>query len=301
MQRLRSPRLWRPDNAQATSAGAPQRHVLVGGMVLPFPRSWVQRTLEAHPDSVSEVPLLDLALSAKNPKVNTKAMLRIKLLGSGWDPAVVSLVTKDDERPDLAVVDIATKGVAPQNLSNKRSLLRAAGFEVKSQKTGPSAASILWRSLTHVSPWLVDKFSRRLIIATGTHTMNIQRASAGFIVDCWRGQNADENSERMPRFARFNLLSWMSPDALQKWTDVTKNLDIAVVYGGFHEEADLHRVLGYLTALADSFHGFVIYELFLPTNVTPQWVESAARRHSVALVCQYTAKLMQGEGELNGE
>ena len=275
-------------------------------MTLPLPRSWFLRTLDNHPDSESEVPMRDLALLAKNPRYNSKTMLRIKLLGAGWDPAVVSLATKDTERPDLAVTDVYTRSAGrevatPVNLSTKRDLLKKAGFSVKTERVGPSAAGVLWRSLTHVSPWMVDHFAKRLIIATGTNYVVTQRASAGFIMDTWRSQNMDEAKERMPRFGRFNLLSWMSPDALGRWKEVTKDLDIAVIYGGLHSDADLHPVLGYLAALSSVFHGFIIYELLLPADVNVKQVDASARRYGVTLVCGYTAKLMVGEGALNGE
>lgn len=261
--------------------------------------------MDTHPDAerVAELPLHDMALHGKNPRSNMKAMLRIKLLGAGYDPAVVSMTTAaDHERPDLAIVDVSTKKNTTNrtNTNPQKELLKKAGFDVKSIKTGSSQTAVTWRSLTHTSPWLVDKASRRMLVVAGTNIMITQRATCGFILDCWRSTNFDDTPERMPRFGRFNLLSWMSPDALQRWPEVNKNVDIAVVYGGLHSESDIHPVLGYLSAMAASFHGFLLYEALLPSDISAEQIDNASRRYNVVMVANYVSKLMS-DGALNGE
>lgn len=270
-------------------------------MSLPFPRSWVQRDLGIHPDAAPQVPLMDLALAAKNPRSNTKAMLRIRLLGAGWDPAVVQQATVDGELPDLAVIDIGLKSddPAPRNLSTQRALLAKKGFTAKTERSGISSATALWRSITHTSSWMVDKHQRRMVVVTGTHAMTVQRVSAGFITDLWRSHNSNDDEDTIPQFGRFNLLSWMSPEALLRWPDVSKAVDVAVVYGGMHRDEDLHTVLGYLSAMMATFKGLLIYEMLLPADVDPARVEVAARRHGVLFTCGFVAKNMK-DGALNG-
>ena len=245
-----------------------------------------------------------MALHGKNPRSNAKAMLRMKLLGVGYDPVVVNMATSAErERPDLAIVDVSTKVSTTNrpNLSSKKDQLKAAGFEdVKTLRKGSSQTAVLWRSLTHTTPWMVDQSARRMLIAAGNNIMITQRATLGFILDCWRSTNFDDTPERMPRFGRYNLLSWMSPDALARWPDVTKGVDIAVVYGGLHSAADIHPVLGYLSAMSSSFKGFLLYEALLPDDISADQIDNASRRYNVVMVCNYVSKLMS-DGALNGE
>lgn len=218
----------------------------------------------------------------------------MRMATAGWDYQQLQLVTKEGERPELAAVNVLFNEHSPQLQTKRKEILAAAGFSATVERDGPPAAHYQWTALTHFTPWMCDRTHRRWMVAIGSNDTLCQRVTAGFIYDVWRTHSFEDNEERIPRFARFNLLSWMSPDALRTWPEVTKGYDIVVVYGGFYNEAKIHEVLGYLQAMSASFPGMLLYEMTISPGMTlpRSMVANYANKAGAAMTVSYNTKNM---------
>lgn len=243
--------------------------------MLPLPAGWRANRVAYRDDTESRAD----ALSARTPSWGTKGSLRILLLRLGFEAPDVDVVLGSKYDPTHHIVEMGGSKRSEQNVS---AALKAIGVKARmAPDTEFKAQRALWESLTTCPWWLSTPGGKRVAVVDGTSETKVAKVCAAFVRDLAETLG-DPPTERMPIIHRANVLTFLSPEGIDRFTrTVGDRSDLVILTGGSFDEEALRATIAYIMALSSVFPGFILYECVHDAGIAAETVYALCRRAGI--------------------
>lgn len=204
---------------------------------------------------------------------------------AGWDEEALSKQALEQIRSRLICVRTEFSKGSVQ-VDSFVTDLRKRGVNVSAipGTRGPTEwVQTLWDQMTTHPWWVSSSGGQRSAVICSSSAERAGMASSLFIHDIWSSLG-EEPDKRMPSFRRVNLISLMSPDAMNAFLGSGETTDLLICHGGFLDEDSMYQNFAHLSAIKSMFKGFLLYEAVVPRGDSPAIVANVARRSGFPIV-----------------
>lgn len=249
---------------------------------LPLPRTWLHRkpplVLDDSDHHNPGPPSTEAVLGGRGSSPGSKAHLRKTLLDQGWDADEVDPVVTDKFLARKHIYDLTAERRPDVNAAILK--LKELGVQAKhlSDVVGSPALREVWDSYTRQPWWLSAKRGHRTILMASGSRVLLRKVTAGFVRDIWACLG-EAPEHRMPSVRRINLMSFASPEGVNRFAQALGPSTDIIVTSGLDNNESIYSMLSYAESIQQAApHSVLIYETIVSQQNGVDHIIPAAKR-----------------------